>query len=580
MNIERHPKGLRAKILLTSVFGPYAQDDAFGSRTINPMELYHNQVTRVQGPFSLRMFHRSWGIMMIQANIDAPSTLLDFPKLDRFIDEITSNDYDIIGITSIIPNVGKVEKMCALIRQHCPDCKIIVGGHVANLPGIASRIDADHIVCGEGISWFRRYLGQDENQPILHPEILSGFGGRTLGVSLSQRPANTAAVLIPSVGCPMGCNFCSTSAMFGGKGKSVNFYESGEELFRVMCRLEARMKTRSFFVMDENFLLYRKRALELLELMRRHAKSWSLYVFSSARAISSYTQEELVGLGVSWIWMGLEGEDSAYSKLKNIDTHRMVRMLQSNGIKVLGSSIIGLETHSPSLIDNVIDYSVKHDTDFHQFMLYTPVPGTPLYEHHKNQGTLLPGIEEADTHGQYCFNFRHRQISREQSGEFLLRAFNRDYESNGPSIMRIARTTFLGWKKNKHHPEARVRERYRREASGLFMQYGAALWAMERYFAGRNQRLVRRIRHLRLGILKEFGLKAALIGQIGGRVVEKTIRREERKLQEGWTYEPPTFLERKNWSSTKRRTAENAGLRNLRTRLPAFDWTAVKSLFT
>jgi hypothetical protein len=544
------------------------------------MELYHNQVTRVQGPFSLRMFHRSWGIMMIQANIDAPSTLLDFPKLDRFIDEITSNDYDIIGITSIIPNVGKVEKMCALIRQHCPDCKIIVGGHVANLPGIASRIDADHIVCGEGISWFRRYLGQDENQPILHPEILSGFGGRTLGVSLSQRPANTAAVLIPSVGCPMGCNFCSTSAMFGGKGKSVNFYESGEELFRVMCRLEARMKTRSFFVMDENFLLYRKRALELLELMRRHAKSWSLYVFSSARAISSYTQEELVGLGVSWIWMGLEGEDSAYSKLKNIDTHRMVRMLQSNGIKVLGSSIIGLETHSPSLIDNVIDYSVKHDTDFHQFMLYTPVPGTPLYEHHKNQGTLLPGIEEADTHGQYCFNFRHRQISREQSGEFLLRAFNRDYESNGPSIMRIARTTFLGWKKNKHHPEARVRERYRREASGLFMQYGAALWAMERYFAGRNQRLVRRIRHLRLGILKEFGLKAALIGQIGGRVVEKTIRREERKLQEGWTYEPPTFLERKNWNSTKRRTAENAGLRNLRTRLPAFDWTAVKSLFT
>ena len=580
MNIERHPKGLRAKILLTSVFGPYAQDDAFGSRTINPMELYHNQVTRVQGPFSLRMFHRSWGIMMIQANIDAPSTLLDFPKLDRFIDEITSNYYDIIGITSIIPNVGKVEKMCALIRQHCPDCKIIVGGHVANLPGIASRIDADHIVCGEGISWFRRYLGQDENQPILHPEILSGFGGRTLGVSLSQRPANTAAVLIPSVGCPMGCNFCSTSAMFGGKGKSVNFYESGEELFRVMCRLEARMKTRSFFVMDENFLLYRKRALELLELMRRHAKSWSLYVFSSARAISSYTQEELVGLGVSWIWMGLEGEDSAYSKLKNIDTHRMVRMLQSNGIKVLGSSIIGLETHSPSLIDNVIDYSVKHDTDFHQFMLYTPVPGTPLYEHHKNQGTLLPGIEEADTHGQYCFNFRHRQISREQSGEFLLRAFNRDYESNGPSIMRIARTTFLGWKKNKHHPEARVRERYRREASGLFMQYGAALWAMERYFAGRNQRLVRRIRHLRLGILKEFGLKAALIGQIGGRVVEKTIRREERKLQEGWTYEPPTFLERKNWNSTKRRTAENAGLRNLRTRLPAFDWTAVKSLFT
>ena len=107
MNTERHPKGTRATVLLTSVFGPYAQDDEYGSRTINPMELYHNQVTRVQGPFSLRMFHRSWGIMMIQANIAAPSTVLDFPSLDRFVEEISSEQYDIIGISSIIPNIGR-----------------------------------------------------------------------------------------------------------------------------------------------------------------------------------------------------------------------------------------------------------------------------------------------------------------------------------------------------------------------------------------------------------------------------------------------------------------------------------------
>ena len=80
-----HPLGARARVLLTSVFGPYAQDDEYGSRTCNPMELYHNQVTRVQGPFSLRMFHRSWGIMLIHDSIDVASTLLDFPDLDRFI---------------------------------------------------------------------------------------------------------------------------------------------------------------------------------------------------------------------------------------------------------------------------------------------------------------------------------------------------------------------------------------------------------------------------------------------------------------------------------------------------------------
>jgi hypothetical protein len=36
--MSTHPKGTRARILLSSVFGPYAQDDEFGSRAINPMD--------------------------------------------------------------------------------------------------------------------------------------------------------------------------------------------------------------------------------------------------------------------------------------------------------------------------------------------------------------------------------------------------------------------------------------------------------------------------------------------------------------------------------------------------------------
>ena len=85
--LPRHPLGANARILLTSVFGPYGQDDEFGSRAINPMELYHNQVTRAQDVFSLRMFHRSWGLMLIQANLEAPTTLLDFPTRERFTEE-------------------------------------------------------------------------------------------------------------------------------------------------------------------------------------------------------------------------------------------------------------------------------------------------------------------------------------------------------------------------------------------------------------------------------------------------------------------------------------------------------------
>jgi radical SAM superfamily enzyme YgiQ (UPF0313 family) len=552
MSSLKHTKGTSARVLLTSVFGPYAQDDEYGSRTINPMELYHNQVTRVQGPFSLRMFHRSWGLMMIQANISAPSTLLDFPTLDHFIEEIRQNPYDIIGISSIVMNLGKVKKMCELIRQYQPDCTIVVGGHITNLSGLEKRIDADHIVRGEGVSWMRKFLGEDEFQPINHPDIVSGFGGRILGVPLRESAGDVAAVVIPSVGCPMGCNFCSTSALFGGKGKFTNFYESGEELFEIMSGLEERLKVQSFFIMDENFLLYRRRALELLDLMRRSGKTWSLYLFSSANALKLYSMDELVGLGVSWLWMGLEGEDSSYSKLKGTETHRLVKELQSHGIRILGSTIIGLETHTPENIDQAIDYAVSHDTDFHQFMLYTPVPGTPLYAEHEARGTLHADVDPADIHGQFRFNFRHPSIPREQSGELLLRAFRRDFEQNGPSLLRMSRTLLRGWKRYRNHPDERVRERFRREIAYFSLTFGGAVWAMENYFRNRNRLLAQKIRGVREEILAEFRLRARILGAISGWFLTHRIRREERRLGSGWSYEPPTFVERRNWGTVSR----------------------------
>ncbi len=542
----KHPLGSRAQVLLTSVFGPYARDDEYGSRALNPMELYHNQVTRVQGPFSLRMFHRSWGLMMIQANIDVPCTLLDFPTLDRFIEEISTKPYDVVGISAIIPNVTKVQKMCELIRKHLPKAAIVVGGHVANIPDLDRQVDADHIVRGDGIRWMRGFLRQDENAPIRHPNIISGYGGRAMGISLGDKKGDAAATLIPSVGCPIGCNFCATSAMFGGKGHCVHFFKTGDELFEVMCKLEREMNVCSFFVMDENFLLHKKRALRLLDLMIEHGKSWALYVFTAANVLRSYTIEQLVGLGVSWVWMGLEGKDSQYTKLHGTDPHGLVRMLQSHGIKVLGSSIIGLENHTADNIDEVIEYAVGYQTEFHQFMLYIPSPGTPFHAEYAAKGLLLdPDVcDPADIHGQLKFNYRHPHIKDGQEAEFIIRAFRRDFEVNGPSIVRVARTILSGWKKYKNHPDRRIRDRYKWEARNLAVSYAGMLWAVERYFRRRKNYVVtENISEILKGVHREFGLKSQLAAPIIGRILAFTVWREEKRIRNGWTYEPPTFYE-------------------------------------
>jgi radical SAM superfamily enzyme YgiQ (UPF0313 family) len=535
----------RPLILFTSVFGPYAQDDEFGSRAINPMELYHNQVTRLQGPFSLRMFHRSWGLMLIRENISAPNALLDFPTLERFVQELQRQRYDVVAISAIPPNYLKAEEMCRLIRRHQPWAKIVVGGHISGLPRIRERLDADYVVRGEGVRWFRQFLGEDVNAPIRHPRIYSGIGARTMGMKLRERPGDTAATLIPSVGCPMGCNFCATSAMFGGKGKFINFYETGDDLFREMIALERDMHVQSFFVMDENFLLHRKRALRLLDLMEEAGKSWSLYVFSSANVLKSYTIEQLVGLGVSWVWMGLEGKGSRYNKLQGADTIAVVRQLQDHGISVLGSTIIGLEEHTPKNLDEAIEHAINHNTEFHQFMLYTPVPGTPLFAEHLEKGTLLdPEWKEgADAHGQLHFAHRHPHLPPGTETDWLLRAFRRDLEVNGPSIMRMARTALRGWLRYAADSNPRVCARFRREGKRLPVDYAAALSAVRRYFhdvplvRAKADEILTQMRSL-------FGLRCRLASLVGGRFVYRMILREEKRMALGITREPPTFYER------------------------------------
>jgi len=541
---HHHPLGRRAKILLVSVCGPYAQDDEHGSRAMNPMELYHNQVTRVQGPFSLRMFHRSWGLMLMQANLSAPCVVLDFPTWERFEEEIRDGDYDIVGISSIISNQLKVKTMCGMIRRHLPNATIVVGGHIANVPDLADRIDADHIVKGDGVAWFRDYLNDRVGEPLRHPLIMSGFGTRCMGMNVQGKPEDTAATLIPSAGCPLGCNFCSTSAMFGGKGKSVDFFRSGDDLFEIMENLSVAMGARSFFVMDENYLLNRRRALRVLELMERHNRPWSLYVFSSANALKRYTMDELVRIGISWVWMGLEGEESAYKKLSGIDTMSMVHNLRSNGIRVLGSSIIGLENHTLENIDEAIAHAARYRTDFHQFMLYTPIPGTALHAELSAAGRILTDEERdpADVHGQLAFNYRHPHLPPGSEAELMVRAFTREFEINGPSVARIAETTLEGWRRHKNHPDARVRDRIAWESRSLVTEYAALIGAARLYL--RKQPALRaKMDHLVGELVREFGWKARLAATFGGRLLNWTARREAARMARGWTYEPPTFYE-------------------------------------
>jgi hypothetical protein len=157
-------------------------------------------------------------------------------------------------------------------------------------------------------------------------------------------------------------------------------------------------------------------------------------------------------------------------------------------------------------------------------------------------------VDLADIHGQYKFNFNQRAISRDDSKKFLDYAFVRDFERNGPSLYRICRTAFEGWKRYSGHADARIRARFERDASTLKLLYTGALWAIESRLRRTNAAVSERVRMLRKEIERALGPVSALSGNLVGPLMYLTVWREERRLARGQTYEPPTVVERTNWA--------------------------------
>ncbi len=438
-------------LLLSSVFGPFGVDDAYG-RKENKMELFHNQVTREQGVFSYRFNHHSFGLYLMAENVRVPATVLDFPSLDEFRRELRKG-YDYVGISFIVPNIAKAKKMAEIVREESPGTKIILGGHGVSIPGIERLIPHDHICRGEGVAFLRRLFGEAVDGPVRHPLLHSSFNRKLMGVPLPQ----SSGVLLPGVGCANKCRFCCTTHFFGDYKP---FLSTGREMFEVCRRYEERLGVTDFGVLDENFLKSRDRALELLEWIEREDKLYTFGIFSSAETLRSLGDlDALVRLGVQFVWIGVESKRDAYLKNRGTDFHEVVRELRRRGISVMASAILFLEHHDPESIWEDIGFAVSLEPDYLQFMQLGPMPGTALHDAYLRAGKILADVPYSEQHGQDKIWFRHPEFTREESRELLKAAFERDYRRNGASLLRSIDTMLQGYRYASGHPDPRVRRR-------------------------------------------------------------------------------------------------------------------------
>lgn len=442
-------------VLLTTVMSPFGVESDDCTARTQP-ELYHGQITFAQGIFSIRSIYGGFGLEYIAANIKPKTVVLNYPTEKSFIKELQKN-YDYVGITYVMATHRKMEKMVALIRQYAPKSKVILGGYGTTIPGDDKL--ADYICREDGIIFMRRLLGENIDAPRIHPII-------TTSKQIMGMPMDQGGIILAGLGCPNGCDFCCTSHFFNRK--HMELLPTGKDIWDVLERIDHKIHNKSAGIMEEDFLLYKKRVMELAEYTRRPENNKHpvrLAGFASLRSIKMYDPTFLVELGIESLWVGVESKSSVdlrkkhenkvenikgmdtdistYSKMDDVDIEKTIKSLQDVGINTLISMIVGLEHHTEELLKSDLEFHISLKPTLSQFMMYTPIPGTPLFECLNKEGRILN--QPWHLVDGYHPNFKHKYLTSEQLLNLQQYCYDHEYAELGPSLLRFVEKNFTGY---------------------------------------------------------------------------------------------------------------------------------------
>lgn len=416
-------------------------------------ELLHGQVTRAQGLFSPRAVHLQFGIEYIAENLDTPTMVLQYPSKSELIQELKKG-YDYVGVCFVMAVMHKMKETVALIRQYAPQSKIVLGGYGTVLKDEVLMPYADFICRGEGVAYMRRLLGEPEiPMPYKHPLLVSSL--KVFGQKVSS-----TGMIFAGLGCPNGCDFCCTSHFFSRK--HIRLLPTGKDIFSVVERYHDTNPEMVFTVLDEDFLLNKKRAMEFRDCVVKSGKTLSIFVFSSIKAISQYTVEEILEMGIDGFWIGYEGTRSGYSKQQGRPVEEILAEFREHGITVLASMILGFDYQNQEIVARELDGLLKLKPALAQFLIYGPVPGTPFYDRVIKEN-LLQDVFTTDKDLYYrradgfATMIKHPTLSPAAIEDLQRWCFEEDFQRLGPSIFRVLETRFFGYLKLKDSPNPLLR---------------------------------------------------------------------------------------------------------------------------
>ncbi len=384
---------------------------------------------------------------------------------------------DLVGISTTTATCREGYQIAGLLRAN--NIPVVIGGiHASFMPDEAVQF-ADYIVRGEAEYSFLPLvrsieageLPQDipgvsywvDGEPVHNPPEQFKVDMDTIPIpdlTLMEKSSSMRTIpVMTSRGCPYNCTFCCVTQMFGRRYR----YRCTESILEELAQYEGK----HIFFCDDNFVADPKHSRELLrEMIDRNI---NLKGFGAQVRADAAFDDELMDLmtraGCSIVYIGFESINpetlKGYNKHQSVDDIKeSIRRFHEYGIRIHGMFVFGGDADTADTIRETADFALEAKIDSIQFMMLTPMPGTPLYEQLESEGRIIT-YDWSLYEGQHAV-FKPVMISPEDLQNETVKALKKFY-----SLTNIFdNVTTTGW------------------ASALHRAIG---WGLTRHFAYQNR---------------------------------------------------------------------------------------------
>ena len=190
-------------------------------------------------------------------------------------------------------------------------------------------------------------------------------------------------------GCPHGCSFCTTPAIFGRKFRQRRI----EDIVQEMRLAKETFNTRVFIFSDDDVAGNHKWAIELFEAIRPLGVKWAsqcdILISRNDRLLKAMRDSGCLG-----VILGLESTNgkalrNAGKLYADADQYiDQINKIQSYGISIWGSFIFGFDSDDWRDCMNAVRFARKAKLCMSCYPILTPYPGTGLFASYASQGRL------------------------------------------------------------------------------------------------------------------------------------------------------------------------------------------------